>query len=85
MKNLLLGIAAVAMVTNAMAVVPVQKGELKADEAVKQVMLKRADGRMQAVAPSQMSLRAPQKAPVRRQKMSVAAQALSFFKDRRTG
>lgn len=63
MKNLLLGIAAVAMVTNAMAVVPVQKGELKADEAVKQVMLKRADGRMQAVAPSQMSLRAPQKAP----------------------
>lgn len=63
MKNLLLGIAAVAMVTNAMAVVPVQKGELKADEAVKQVMLKRADGRMQAVAPSQMSLRTPQKAP----------------------
>ena len=63
MKNLLFGIAAVAMVTNAMAVVPVQKGELKADEAVKQVMLKRADGRMQAVAPSQMSLRAPQKAP----------------------
>lgn len=61
MKNLLLGIAAVAMVTNAMAVVPVQKGELKADEAVKQVMLKRADGRMQAVAPSQMSLRTPQK------------------------
>lgn len=63
MKNLLFGIAAVAMVTNAMAVVPVQKGELKADEAVKQVMLKRADGRMQAVAPSQMSLRTPQKAP----------------------
>ncbi len=63
MKNLLLGLAAVAMVTNAMAVVPVQKGELKADEAVKQVMLKRADGRMQAVAPSQMSLRTPQKAP----------------------
>ena len=63
MKNLLFGIAAVAMVTNEMAVVPVQKGELKADEAVKQVMLKRADGRMQAVAPSQMSLRTPQKAP----------------------
>lgn len=63
MKNLLFGIAAVAMVTNAMAVVPVQKGELKADEAVKQVMLKRADGRMQAVAPSQMSLCTPQKAP----------------------
>lgn len=63
MKNLLLGLAAVALATNAMAVVPVQKGELKADEAVKQVMLKRADGRMQAVAPSQMSLRTPQKAP----------------------
>lgn len=63
MKNLLLGLAAVALATNAMAAVPVLKGELKADATVNQVTLKRADGRMQVATPSQMSLRAPQKAP----------------------
>ncbi len=63
MKNLLLGLAAVALATNAMAAVPVLKGELKVDATVNQVTLKRADGRMQVATPSQMSLRAPQKAP----------------------
>ena len=61
MKNLLLGLAAVALATNAMASVPALKGEVKAD--VKQVALKRADGRMQKATPSQMGMRAPQKAP----------------------
>lgn len=61
MKNLLLGLAAVALATNAMASVPALKGEVKAD--VKQVTLKRADGRMQKATPSQMGMRAPQKAP----------------------
>ncbi len=61
MKNLLLGLAAVALATNAMASVPALKGEVKAD--VKQVALKRSDGRMQKATPSQMGMRAPQKAP----------------------
>lgn len=64
MKNLLLGITAVAMATSAMAALPTLNGNLTVNNNVtRQATLKSADGRMQFVPKQDLNVNRPMQAP----------------------